>query len=194
MPRAILTLLRLVAAASVLVSPVAAHAQENLTLVVAMDGGTSQSRTCPDEALMTGIMLRVGLNIDAIGIRCRRINANGTLGREFADGSMMGGSGGTVTVSSCPAGAVVVGQGIQKSDMSPSQFTVLGFHCQSWSKSTRTTVGARMFVRVWKMWTLNPYVGDIPDDYCSSPGRPVRRVRTMAGIYVNAIGFTCLTP
>ena len=162
---------------------------EDLPMVDGLPGGNAESRTCPDEAVMTGLRVRFGIMLDAIGIRCRRINANGTLGSEFDDGSMMGGTGGTVRVTSCPSGTVIVGQRLVRSLVPPFGLVQVGFTCRGWSPTLRTTYGATAVVVVWKS---NLSAHGTSDD-CSAPSRPVRRVRTRAGIYVNAAGFTCLS-
>src|SRR5262245_59792054 len=60
-------------------------------------GGTSFTRTCPSGSVLTGIRTRKGLIIDAIGIRCRTVGADGTLGTETSVGTLAGGDGGSAS-------------------------------------------------------------------------------------------------
>ena len=57
-------------------------------------GGSAFTRTCGNNRVMTGFQYRKGLVIDGIGLLCRPVQSNGTLGSESA-GSMAGGGGGS---------------------------------------------------------------------------------------------------
>lgn len=190
-----LVLACLLLAMSVAVTPAMSDAQEDLQMIGAIPGGQLQSRTCPDEAVMTGLRLRTGVLVDAIGIRCRRIRADGTLDREFDDGSMMGGTGGSSLVASCPAGSVVVGERFGVMSLPPYAPGTLGIHCQSWSPATRVTYGPTSLKTV--VDRTGTSVTPI-SDFCSSPARPVRRLRVTTGTvttgtYVLRLGLTCLS-
>lgn len=98
---------------TVLVAAGAASTRLNASLVfeelppIGGIGGSAFSRECPDGNVLTGIRYRRGLLVDGIGIKCRPIRSDGTLGAEVNAGSMAGGSGGTSGSVSCPSGEVV---------------------------------------------------------------------------------------
>ena len=100
--------------------PSIAAAQDDLRARGTVGTGTATLRACPQSAVMTGMRARVGLAIDAVGLRCRPIQANGTLGAESNAGSLAGGTGGTERTRSCPTGTVVVGQRISNTWVAPS--------------------------------------------------------------------------
>ena len=169
--------------------PSIAAAQDDLpSLPLLASGGTATSRSCPDNAVMTGMRARVGLAVDAIGIRCRPIQADGKLGAESNAGSLMGGTGGTERIRSCPTGTVVVGQRLGEG--TPTLVRI-GLFCRSWNASTRTTSGSAAMVDV--VASLVTAATD-RDAMCPSAQRPARKIRAKAGSLVDEMGLTCSTP
>src|SRR3954470_16189159 len=70
-------------------------------------GGTAFERSCGAGMVLTGFRYRSGFFVDALGLLCRPVNADGKLGSETTVGTLAGGGGGTSKSVSCPAGSVV---------------------------------------------------------------------------------------
>jgi hypothetical protein len=152
-------------------------------------GGTSFTRGCGADRVLTGVRARTGLAVDAVGPLCRPVNADGTLGAESAVGTMVGGAGGTATSVRCPAGSAVAGAGVYK--LAP--FPMIGFtlSCRNWIASERrfgTTSTGSLVVGV-----IAKALGS-GGGMCAEPVQPMVGIRGRAGTLVDAIGFTCDEP
>lgn len=107
---------------------------------IGSDGGTSFTRQCPAGQVLTGIRARAGAVIDALGVKCRPVNANGTLGTESDAGTLAGGNGGSAGSGSCPAGSVVAGQaGVKGIPVGIASFDL---RCRRWDAATRRYAGS----------------------------------------------------
>ena len=97
-------------------------------------GGTAFTLDCGNGRVMSGVRARAGRLVDAVGLLCRPVNANGTLGSETTVGSLVGGGGGTIETRRCGSGTVLVGLDIHFGNV------VDGFsiRCRSWKASNRT--------------------------------------------------------
>lgn len=171
-------------------SSASARAQGVLTQDLPIKGlptGTSITSNCPSGSVLTGLRARVGLVIDAVGIRCRPLRTDGTLGAETNGGDYAGGSGGTERIRSCPAGTVAVGQriGVKMAIIHISIF------CRTWNPATRTTSGTRTALEVV---TLPNGIWDAPAEQCTSDSQPLGGIRARAGGILDAVGFTCRRP
>ena len=82
---------------------------EQLLPVYGGSGGTAFSRSCGAGKVLTGLRSRGGVLLDAVGILCRPVLADGTLGSETVIGTLAGGGGGTSGVQSCDRGTVLSG-------------------------------------------------------------------------------------
>ena len=162
-------------------------------------GGTQSARSCPNNAVMTGIRARVGQLVDAVGIRCRTIAASGTLGAESNAGSMMGGTGGTEREKSCPTGTVVAGQKLGR--LGPAIVSI-GLLCRGWNASTRSTSGSTAVAYIaTSQFVISGGILKDPENLiaeqstsCPSSQRPVRTIRARTGLVVDAMGLTCSAP
>jgi hypothetical protein len=149
-------------------------------------GGTAFTRDCGAGRVLTGFRYRVGTSVDAIGVLCRPVNADGSLGSETTVGTLAGGGGGTFGTKRCPAGTVVTG-GIMKYG---SFVDLVVFGCSPWSKSTRTyskpATAADSFGRA-----LFNTEGRAD---CEATSQPVTAIRGRAAGLVDALGFICDEP
>jgi hypothetical protein len=148
-------------------------------------GGTSFTRNCGTDRVMTGFQFRRGLWIDGIGLLCRPVSASGALGAESA-GSMAGGTGGTFGKRSCPTGTVVAGGVVEYG----SVIETFRVYCRDWKPATRS-FGTNE--------TLISVVGNNPTlpigrSKCENATQPVITIRGRAGAFVDAVGFTCDEP
>src|ERR1051325_5645260 len=74
--------------------------------VLGGSGGTAFSRDCGSGRVLSGVRYRSGMVIDAIGLLCRPVLSDGTLGPESTVGTLVGGAGGTIASASCPSATV----------------------------------------------------------------------------------------
>lgn len=148
-------------------------------------GGSSFTRHCGTNRVMTGFQFRRGLWIDGIGLLCRPVAANGTLGAESA-GSMAGGSGGTFGTRSCPAGTVVAGGVVEYG----SVIETVRFYCRDWKPATRSFGTTETLISV----IGNNATLSIGRSRCENVTQPVVTIRGRAGMYIDAVGFTCDEP
>lgn len=155
--------------------------------IVGGTGGSAFTRACPAGAVLTGIRARVGLAIDAIGIKCRPIGANGVLGGESDAGSLAGGSGGQVNVnSSCPQGEVVASMRVSRGVASVG---FLQFNCHSWSTTNRNTGAVKS-----QLLVISAAVPTGAVSKCSRATQPIVALRGRAAMLVDALGATCNEP
>ena len=161
-------------------------AAENLKLMGGT-GGTAFTRSCPAGSVLTGIRAKVGLAIDAIGIKCRPVQANGSLGGETDVGSLAGGPGGSATSVSCAQGSVIAQQ------FATGAILTIGYlklTCFQWSASART-FGSQTGTSI----VFSPAgFPSIDSDKCSRSSQPARAIRGRAGSLVDAFGLVCNEP
>lgn len=149
-------------------------------------GGTAFSRDCGAGRVLTGLRYRRGLVFDAIGLLCRPVNADGSLGSETSVGSLAGGTGGTAYAVSCAAGKVVVGSEIYHGSY------VDGFwmYCRDWVPATRSFgAAATEAPKLFGFFATNKGV-----ERCEAATQPARGIRGRAATLVDAVGFTCNEP
>ena len=103
-------------------------------------GGTAFTRSCGSGKVLTGLYGRQGFLVDAFGILCRPVNANGTLGSESAVGSLAGGGGGTSASASCPSGSVAVSLTMRAG----TYVNYVALFCKRWDPATRKFTGSRV--------------------------------------------------
>jgi hypothetical protein len=148
-------------------------------------GGTSFARNCGDNRVMTGFQFRHGLVIDAIGLLCRPVQTNGTLGAESA-GSLAGGTGGSFGMRSCPAGSVVAGGVVEYG----SVVETVRINCREWKAATRSFGTTEVVVSLVGNNSTLP----IGRSKCANAVQPVVSIRGRAGLVIDAVGFTCDEP
>jgi hypothetical protein len=158
-----------------------AAVSEDLPLMGNSLGGSAFRRSCPDNHVLTGIRYRRGLVLDGIGIQCRPVRADGTLGDQINFGSMAGGSGGTLGTVSCSANHVIA-----------SQQTTLGgsaVGCHQWVSASRTWHSERS--NAMKVAGPIPSGPLIP---CSKNIEPGHGIHGRHGMIVDRWGVSCDSP
>ena len=151
-------------------------------------GGTAFTRSCGTGRVLTGLRTRVGLVIDAVGVLCRPVNSNGTLGSETTRGTHAGSGGGSIKIVRCRAGEVVSGAQVAFG----SYVDRILMSCQPWTAASRTVDTAR-----FNRWII---VGNVDggtsgtEERCESPAQPANGIRGRATAVVDAIGFICNEP
>ena len=172
------------------VIPLSASSPDLPAQLLPVYGGASGSaftRSCGAGKVLTGLRFRASLLVDAVGLLCRPVNANGTLGSETTVGTLAGGSGGTSGTVSCGSGGVVTGAGIKHG----SYVSHLSLRCRVWEASSRSftalgaTGGSFGFVGT---------PGADNDEACEARTQPVTGMRGRSHSLVDAIGFICDEP
>jgi len=153
-------------------------------------GGTGFTRACGTGRVLTGLQYRVGLVVDAVGVLCRPVQADGQLGSQTTVGSLAGGSSGLLHAKSCSSGQVVVG-----ATMVFGSF-VDGIHlkCSAWNASARTygsTVLNNLYIGAE---TPRPPGGNMNSNLCDARIQPAVGIRGRASSLVDAIGLFCDEP
>jgi len=156
--------------------------------VYGSSGGTAFALDCGNGRVMTGVRTRAARLVDAVGLICRPVNANGTLGSETTVGPLAGGGGGSVEVRRCAADAVVAGLDIRYGNVVDG----FGINCKSWKASTRSVEGPPD--------GGGPHVGKVGMNRsrevsrCESIKQPASGLRGRAAMLVDAIGLVCDEP
>ena len=150
-------------------------------------GGSAFSRDCGTAYVMTGVRYRSGLLIDAIGLLCRPVAANGALGSETSVGTLTGGGGGTSAVTSCPPTTVVMGARI----VHGTYINGIAIFCLPWRPVTRSFASGEAEIRK-NVGSGAANVGAV--ERCESDLQPARGIRGRSAGVVDAIGFTCNEP
>jgi hypothetical protein len=149
-------------------------------------GGAAFTRSCGSGKVLTGIRYRAGMSIDAIGLLCRQVLADGSLGSESTVGTLVGGGGGTAGSDSCPAGTVITGGRIHYG----TYVDAVSLYCHTWDKATRTSSGP-----------LQGYAGTgrvafstSASAICEQKSQPMVALRGREASMVDALGFICNEP
>ena len=149
-------------------------------------GGSAFTRSCGAGRVLTGLRFRAGMSLDAIGLLCRNVNADGSLGTESAVGTLAGGGGGTAGSASCPAGTVANGARI----FYGTYVDGVILHCKAWDKSTRSFTTPNAGQANAGRFTLNTSKISI----CELSTQPVVALRGREAGLVDAVGLTCDEP
>lgn len=148
-------------------------------------GGTAFSRDCGAGKVMSGLRFRSGLVLDAVGLLCRPVNADGTLGAETTVGTLTGGGGGTSFTVSCTSGRVVQGANIFYGAFVDG----VQLLCRDWSAATRTVSSSGGYFPM-----AGRSSGNQAREVCEEPTQPARAIRGRSASLVDAIGFICNEP
>ena len=159
---------------------------EQLLPVYGGSGGTAFSRSCGAGKVLTGLRSRGGLLVDAVGILCRPVLADGTLGPESVVGTLAGGGGGTSGVTSCDHGRVMFGVTI----LHGTYVNRIVVKCKNWDAAGRTTYGPAVLTGA----TMGSNTGNGSSESCEAATQPMRGFRGRASGLVDAIGFNCNEP
>ena len=153
-------------------------------------GGSGYTRSCGTGKVLTGLQYRTGLVVDAVGVLCRTVQADGTLGSQTTVGTLVGGGGGTtVNQSSCPSGHVVTGA----RTIFGSFVDGIAIECSAWNASART-FGSTVVKRLYIGADVEKPGGNTRGSSCEANTQPVIGIRGRASSLVDAIGFFCDEP
>lgn len=149
-------------------------------------GGNAFTRSCGEGKVLTGLRYRAGNVLDAVGILCRPVLANGTLGSESTSGSVVGGGGGTSGSISCLPGRVATGANLQHG-MFVDRVVL---NCKVWDPASRSFPGRTGILTE----AAGGGSGTPRDTWCESPKQPFNGIRGRANSLVDALGFICDEP
>ena len=150
-------------------------------------GGSGFTRSCGDGRVLTGLQYRAGLVMDAVGVLCRPVQADGKLGLETTVGSLAGGGNGTPDSRSCASGHVVGSAEI----IYGSFVNAIRLYCHPWSASGRT-FGTNPQFMIARGSSLSG--GTLKGNVCGANTQPAIGIRGRASALVDAIGFFCDEP
>lgn len=155
-------------------------------------GGTAFTRDCGVGKVLTGLRYRGGLLVDAVGLLCRPVAANGTLGSESTVGTLAGGGGGNAGTAICPTGTVVSSAEIKYG----TYVNRVRIRCRPWNAAARTFGGTTQFPSDQVGETGNIVAGQatVKEEKCEAYSQPARGIRGRAHSLVDAIGFICNEP
>lgn len=149
-------------------------------------GGIPFIRECGAGKVVTGFRYSTNPALVAIGLICRPIDAEGSLGEATSVGARVGGTGGEVGQVHCLAGQVVGGAVIHYG----ATVEGLQMHCYAWKPPIRRMGDSySSAVRIGRTTT-----GKAAGASCTSGTQPVVAMRGRADLVVDAIGFTCNEP
>jgi hypothetical protein len=161
--------------------------------------GTAFTRQCPADQVLTGVRARLGRVIEAIGIKCRPVLPNGSLGEESDIGTLTGGTSGTFGNGSCPPGSVAVGQA--GSAANPSGVVMFVLRCRRWDPATRSWGGAttaliQLLTGAAPAITVSAAQQSATQESvdCARQTQPATHLRGRVGTIVDALGVTCDEP
>jgi hypothetical protein len=153
-------------------------------------GGTAFSRNCGAGKVLTGLRARSGAMVDAVGILCRPVLSNGSLGPESTVGTLAGGGGGASETANCGLGQVVTSAKIKDGGTLQPYVRRIAFRCRAWDRNSRKVTGSESAAHV-----INQSDSDAGnDERCEAPTQPANGIRGRAASFVDAIGFICDEP
>jgi hypothetical protein len=133
---------------------------------------------------MTGITAKYGTWIDQIGVVCRKVNENGTLGDEFTRGPVGGQGGWTSMIRRCDPGRVIGGA-----------FGRTGWYideirarCYTWDRGTRR-LDEKDTVKSFSIGKSRSLGGSFNLFACGS--KPAKGLRGKHGRYVDSLQIFC---
>lgn len=167
--------------------PSAAQAQELRSPIWGGSGGNKNYHlNCGAGAVMTGITAKYGSWIDQIGLVCRKVNKNGTLGDEFTRGPVGGQGGDISTIERCPAGRVIGGA----NGRSGWYINRIDAICYPWVRRTRRLNDGDTSPQYL---TINGNRFDLTSglDWFTCGSKPAKGIRGKHGSYIDSLQFIC---
>lgn len=153
-------------------------------------GGSPFTLSCGSGYVLTGLRGRSGVWVDRIGVLCRPVRANGTLGAETIRSGEVGGGGGDPKAVSCPSGQVVSGFKMR----SGSFVDWIALYCSTWRASDRTWHG-RTELSGHSFGMLTPSMtSTFSSALCELAKQPAVAIHGRAGSSVDAVGLKCNEP
>jgi hypothetical protein len=155
--------------------------------IVGGAGGAEFTLACGPGHVLTGLRSRTDLFLNSVGITCRPVLPNGSLGPETTVGATAGGTGGQANPIACRIGEVVATAEVRAATY--VDLVVLG--CRAWDPATRQAKG----IDVQQVTYGNPQSRAARFvSRCEFAVQPVVGIRGRAGNLVDAIGFICDEP
>jgi hypothetical protein len=149
-------------------------------------GGTAFELRCGQGYVLTGLQGRQGMVIDRIGVLCRPVRSDGSLGSETTVGGQVGAGGGNPATVSCGSGRVVSALYILYGTYVDS----VQIGCRTWHPGTRSTSGTIAFGQ-----KLGGSGSPTPVQVsCGSDRQPGAGILGRAGGVVDSIGLVCNEP
>ena len=159
---------------------------EQLLPVYGGSGGTAFSRSCGAGKVLSGLRSRGGVLLDAVGLLCKPILANGSLGPETTVGTLAGGGGGTSGTVSCAASDVMTSVRIYHG----AYVNAVAIVCRKWDAAGRKVTGDED----GRENTMGTRTGTSNAEGCGAVTQPMRGIRGRSAGLVDAVGFTCNEP
>lgn len=150
-------------------------------------GGVSFSLSCGAGNVLTGLRARADAFVFALGITCRAVLSDGTLGPENVVGEMAGGTSGAPVAAGCGAGQVLSGAEVRAVTYVQS----IALHCSAWDSAKR-----RVSSRETQMIQIGqPAAGTAQHrTRCEFDAQPMNGIWGRAQSLVDAVGFICDEP
>ncbi|MEW5918301.1 MAG: hypothetical protein AB1762_18000 [Gemmatimonadota bacterium] len=150
-------------------------------------GGVPFVLSCGPRNVLTGLRARADAFVFAIGITCRSVLDDGSLGPESVVGEMAGGTSGAPVAAGCATGRVLSAVDVHASTYVQS----LVLYCRGWdSAHRRVAAGGTEAIRIGQ-----PTVGVAQHrTRCEFDKQPMTGVWGRAQSLVDAIGFVCDEP
>lgn len=149
-------------------------------------GGTGFELRCGQGYVLTGLRGRQGMVVDRVGVLCRPVRSDGTLGSETTVGGEVGGGGGNAASVSCSSGDVVTGLSLRFGTYVDSMSLV----CRNWHAGTRST-GARA---VGERKLGGGGGSGSQSVTCGSDRQPGAGIRGRAASVLDSVGLVCNEP
>lgn len=150
-------------------------------------GGVAFALTCGAGHVLTGLRARADAFVFAIGITCRAVLPDGSLGPESVVGEMAGGPSGAPVAVGCAAGQVLAAADVRAATYVQSMV----LQCSAWD-SARRRVSARGLQTIQ---IGQPVAGTAQHrTRCEFETQPMIGVWGRAQSLVDAVGFICDEP
>lgn len=150
-------------------------------------GGVPFALTCGSGKVLTGLRARADAFVFAVGITCRAVLPDGSLGPESVVGEMAGGTSGGPVAVGCPAGQVLAAAEVRAATYVQS----MALHCSGWdSARRRVSTRATQAIQIGQ-----PAAGTAQHNTrCEFETQPMIGVWGRAQSLVDAVGFICDEP